>query len=541
MIVSKNINIKVSCKTITKLRSLGYDVKINDIISIPIEHLDNGSHIKVDVKCEICGLEKSIMYQKYLKNIKNCGIYACNSKCAQFKVKKTSLEKFGKEYYRQTDECIKRIEDTNIERYGSKSPFGSDYIKSIIIKTNLEKYGSENPFGSKLIQEKIYTTNLEKYGSENPSKNRDVRNKISDKLSESWQNKFKNYYNGYLNIKSYDVDKNYTISCDLKEDHDFIISNTLLHNRKQLKTTLCTLCNPSESRNTSGHELKLREFIESFYSGKIVYNDRGTISPYELDIYLPDLNIAIEFNGLYWHSEIKKDNNYHLTKHNSCRDKEIELVQIFEDDWIYKNDIVKSIIKNKIVGSSNIVYARSCYIKEVCNKESNDFLKKSHIQGSINGKINIGLYYKDELITLMVFGSLRKSLGNKSKSKNYELLRYCNKLDYSVIGGGSKILKFFIKNYEFNELTTYYDKSFGYKNLYEKIGFKFNKETKPNYFYIVNGIKKHRYGYRKDILVKSGYDKNKTEREIMLDRKIYRIYNSGNIKYSLVKSENFII
>jgi len=532
MIISKNIEIKVSKRIISKLREQGLIVKINDIINIPVEYLDKGSHQKVDVKCEICGCEKSIMYQKYWKNIKNGGVYSCSSKCSQFKVKKTSIDKFGKEYYTQTSQYRKQVENTNMNRYGVKCPLESIEIKEKIAITNLERYGNTNPFGSMEIKEKIAINNLEKYGNINPSKNENIKSKISSKLIESWKKKYIGYYDD-LKIISYS-EGNYHINCDLNQDHSFFIINTLLHNRRVAKTVLCTICNPTESRNTSGYELELKNFIEEIYQGEIDFNNRSIINPLELDIFLPELKLAIEFNGLYWHSEQKKNNNYHLNKHTKCKNVGVELIQVYEDDWLYKNKIVKSILRNKIIGSLNKIYARNCNILKVSDKESVDFLTKNHIQGGIHGKVNIGLYYHNELVSLMSFGKLRKALGNNIiDNNNYELLRYCNKIDYSIVGGASKILKFFIRNYDFNELVTYYDKSFGYKNLYENIGFEYVKDTNPNYFYIVKGLRKHRYLYRKDILVKQGYDSNKTEREIMSERKIYRIYNSGNIKYVL--------
>ncbi len=297
---------------------------------------------------------------------------------------------------------------------------------------------------------------------------------------------------------------------------------------------MCTICNKINS-GVSGYELELREYIKTLYDGRLVVNYKKLISPLEVDIYLPDINIAIEFNGLYWHNELKKENDYHYKKHQMCKNNGVELIQIYEDDWLYKNDIVKSILKNKVTNVSNRVYARSCSIELVSNKNAKIFLSENHLQGKINAKINIGLYIKDELISIMSFGRLRRSLGSKSNNDNYELLRYCNKLNTTVIGGASKLLNHFNNNYSFCELITYYDKSFGFKNVYEKIGFIYSGETKPNYYYIVSGIKRHRYNYSKYRLVKEGFDSNKTEKEIMLERKIYRIYNSGNYKYIYTK------
>ena len=131
----------------------------------------------------------------------------------------------------------------------------------------------------------------------------------------------------------------------------------------------------------------------------------------------------------------------------------------------------------------------------------------------------------------MTFGKQRKNMGNKSEENTYELLRFCNKLNTSVIGGASKLFKYFIDNYKPEEIITYADRSWSQGNLYRKLGFDFIYETQPNYYYVVDGIRKNRFNFRKDILIKDGFDPNKTEREIMLERKIYRIYDSGQLKF----------
>ena len=189
-------------------------------------------------------------------------------------------------------------------------------------------------------------------------------------------------------------------------------------------------------------------------------------------------------------------------------------------------------ILNKLGKTPNKIFARKTEIKEINdNKIIRDFLNKNHIQGFIGSKIKLGLFYNDELVSLMTFGELRKSLGQSDKKGSYELLRFCNKLNTSVVGGASKLFKYFINNFEFNEITSYADRSISNGNLYVSLGFNFEKYTSPNYYYIIDGVRKHRFGFRKDKLVKEGFDLTKTEIQIMSERKINRIYNSGNIKF----------
>jgi len=131
----------------------------------------------------------------------------------------------------------------------------------------------------------------------------------------------------------------------------------------------------------------------------------------------------------------------------------------------------------------------------------------------------------------MTFGKKRLFMKSTSEEGEYELLRFCNKLNTSVIGGASRLFSYFIKNYNPKEVVSYADRSFSNGNLYKQLGFSFIHKTEPNYYYVVDGIRKHRFGFRKDILVKEGFDVTKTEHEIMLEREIFRIYNAGNLKF----------
>jgi len=293
-------------------------------------------------------------------------------------------------------------------------------------------------------------------------------------------------------------------------------------------------CPKCSNGGTSKHELEIKDFIKSLKL-KINENERNIIKPLELDIFIPSHNLAIEFNGVYWHSEEYVNSDYHLNKTKLCESKNIKLIHIFEDEWVLKKDIVKSRLKNILGLTENKIYARKCTIKEVSSKETKKFLNNNHIQGNVNSKIRVGLYFNNELVSMMTFGKLRKILGSKSIENKYELLRFCNKLDTIVIGGADKLLKYFIKLYEPNEIISYADRRWSQGNLYEKLNFKFIHNTKPNYYYLINKKRENRFNYRKDILVKQGFDINKTEHEIMLERNIYRIYDCGNKKYSLIK------
>ena len=161
----------------------------------------------------------------------------------------------------------------------------------------------------------------------------------------------------------------------------------------------CKIC----SNSISKMEKELFSFIKSL-GFVCLENDKSILDGKEIDIVIPDKKILIEFNGLYWHSEKFLDKNYHLDKTNKCEELGYQLIHIFEDEWLNKKDIVKSRIKNILGVSKNKIYARKCKIKEVKTKDKTIFLNKNHIQGSVGSVFNMGLYYNEELVSIMTFG-----------------------------------------------------------------------------------------------------------------------------------------
>jgi hypothetical protein len=537
MILSKCVNVKISNNQIKYYKELGYDVKGgNEVVSIDVFDLPNNSGVKIKAKCDICEKEKDISLNNYNINTKNSTIYyACSRKCAEQKNKDTILDKYGVDNISNMQIIKDKKIKTCLVNFGVEYPQQSNYIFNKSKKTKLEKYGDENYINP----EKTKKTNLERYGVEYVSQNYDISLKMKENQFLSYKNTFDNglykseLIKKYNHIfKSYNINGKYEFNCDCNKNHTFIIDYKLLWHRNNLNTILCTECNPI-SKNVSGLETQLLNYIKENYYGDIISNNRKILNPNELDIYLPELNLAFEFNGMWWHNEINKDKNYHLNKTNICEKLGIQLIHIYEDDWIYKQDIIKSIILNKLGKTQNKIFARKCEIKTDINIiDIKNFLETNHISGYVGSNIKIGLFFDNELVSLMTFGNRRVAMGKKSTNEGeYELLRFCNKLNVNVVGGASKLFKYFIKNYKPKEITTYADRSISRGKLYETLGFNFFGKTEPNYYYVVDGIRHHRFNYRKDKLVKQGFDSNKTEREIMLERKIYRIYNSGNLKF----------
>lgn len=447
-----------------------------------------------------------------LKFIKGKYLTYCSVKCGS----NSSITKYKRE-------------KTSLKRYGFTNHMKSEKYKS---------YGDNNISKRKDVKDKVKETNQKKYGVDYISQLDSTKEKLRKSLKDKQTDiiiKHRSNLEKYIikkisdcNIEFIDFKDTsiYNMRCD--KGHTFTIHKNMLNDRIKLKNIICTECNIINSFSSS--QIELTEYIKSLYSGDISTNIRNVING-ELDIYLPDLKLGFEFNGLYWHSDIYKDKNYHLNKTNECLEKGIQLIHIWEDDWIYKRDIVKSRISN-LLGKSKIIGARKCQIKIISNKDSIDFLNTNHIQGSVISKIRLGLYYNSELISLMTFGKLRRSLGQLEIDNHFELLRFCNKIGYSITGGASKLFKYFINNFNPTKIISYADRSWSNGNLYENLGFKLEHRTNPNYYYVVNDVRKNRYNFRKDKLIKLGFDSNKSESKIMKERGYNKIYDSGSLKYS---------
>ena len=276
-------------------------------------------------------------------------------------------------------------------------------------------------------------------------------------------------------------------------------------------------------------EDEIANLLSCFY--KVVQRHKLSTKK-EVDIYLPELNIGIEFNGLRWHSEqFIKNNKYHIEKTLQAKEEGIRLIHIFEDEWLFKKEIVKSRLLNLIGKTPNKIYARKCEIREVSSQDSTKFLDENHIQGKVGSNIKIGLYYNNELVSLMNFSKPRINIGGSKEDGIYELVRFSNKLNTFVIGGASKLLKHFEKTHKPKEIISYADRRWSEGNLYHKLGFDFIHFSEPNYFYVNNNKRENRFKYRKSELVKQGFDENKTEKQIMEEQGFHRIYDCGNMKF----------
>jgi hypothetical protein len=564
MIITEFVEVKRNGNNkLPYFRSLGYDTD-NLVFLVKIDHLPKTSLSLVIAKCDYCNeIIENITYKNYCRNFKRGGKYACSSKCTIIKTKKTNLEKYGFESPQKNSDIKEKTKKTNLEKYGSEFTF--QFLKDKIEKTNLEKYGFKNPFSNEEIKNKIKKTNLERYGSENPSFSENIKSKILKnqrktnlekynvenvfslkEVKDTIKNtKLKKYgkssllqnedfrklhfkisnHNNYIKY----VDNSISLfKCDNGLDHNFEINSDNYIKRIKHNNPLCTVCYPIGDHK-SIKEKELLSYIKSIYSGEIVSGYRDGL---EIDIYLPELKVGFEFNGLYWHCEIFKSKNYHLDKTNHFKNKGIRLIHIWEDDWTFKQKTVKSQISN-LFGLNVKIWARKCKIEIIEVGLDRTFLNENHIQGSVNSVIKLGLYYSGELVSLMTFDNFEGR--KKMEDGGWNLSRFCNVLNTNVVGGASKLLNHFIKNYNPSRIISYADKNWSLGDLYYQLGFNLISETKPDYKYIVNGKRVHKSRFKKNKL-----KTDLSESQYMSNMYIDKVYDCGKIKFEKISNNHVI-
>lgn len=470
----------------------------------------------------VCSSNSPKTREKYKKTcLENYGVdNVSNVSVIKNKKEKTFYSRYGKSTYLQTQEAKDKI----FNKLGVDNPFKSDKIQSEIRESNLRKYGTDSILQLPEIREKSKKTNLEKYGVDHFSK------------TTMWKYRMKSInYNSF--IESLDLPIDYSFiskngQSNVLKHHEcgneFEIQTQLIRLRRKNGVEICRVCNKIEYKSQND----VLEYISSIYSGDVVkYRD----NKYEIDIYLPEMNLGFEFNGLYWHSELFKSSDYHSDKRSYFMNRGIRIINIWEDDWKFKKDIVKSIISLNIGIGGRKIYARKCIVTKVEDREVKKFLNENHLQGWCVSKYRYALRYNGEIVSVLTIGKSRRNLGYKNECGQLEILRFCNKLNTIIVGGFSKIFKNVLFELNFEKIITYSDCSIFNGNVYLKNGFNFIKKTDPGYYYIVKGVKKNRFSYTKSNLVKMGFDSNKTERQIMYENGFYRIYDCGNYKFEYLK------
>ena len=307
------------------------------------------------------------------------------------------------------------------------------------------------------------------------------------------------------------------------------------------------VCSHLITKYVSTMEQEVTAFIrEDLPDVLIQHNDRNAIKPKELDIYIPQLGLAIECDPTYTHNsstgahrEPPVPSDYHKMKTDKCEQVGIFLFHIFGYEWTNKKPIIQSMIRNLLGKNNNRIYARKCEVREVDAKTSYTFLQDNHRQGGVHSKVRLGLYYEDNLVSIMTFGNMRKTIGTGKDDlvDCWELVRFCNKLDTSVIGGASKLFSYFVKYYQPDRIRSFSDRAHTRGTLYSKLGFNEVTRSDPNYVWVNVETDKayHRANAQKQNIKKflhdDSIDLTKTEREIMTEHGYVQVFDSGTITW----------
>ncbi len=257
-------------------------------------------------------------------------------------------------------------------------------------------------------------------------------------------------------------------------------------------------------------------------------NNRNIISPLELDIYIPQHKLAIEHHGIYWHSYDRKERPYEKKKHQLkailCIEKNIKLIQVFEHEWNNNKKLVISMIMHQL-GNSKSVGARSCEIKEITDKQANEFFSQNHLSGYRAASIILGLIQDGSIMYAMSFSRYRDG---------YEIIRMATRAGYHIRGGASKLLHHFLKNHK-SPVYTYADLRYSNGDVYTKLGFKHIATTQPGYFYCKGNTILSRQQCQKHKLHKflENFDDSLTESENMFNNGYRRVWDAGHKKFVL--------
>jgi len=491
---------------------------------------------------------RSLIVQKKMKDtlLEKYGVDH-NSKIPDVKTKKkeTNMNRYGVEYTLSTDQVKTQSKKTKLERYGNENYTNPEKRR----ETNIEKYGVENTFQHSVFQQKTKDVLLEKYGVDsysktemfikqsretcvarygvdNPSKNEKVKQKSKETSIKNFgapHHKQKNYSQEALDFLS----------------NDALFTKLLSENSMQKVANMYGLCSTQPIyhkmkrlglkpiyQGTSIPEKEIADFVKLHYAGEVIENDRKTIGPKELDVYLPELKFAIEHNGSYTHTELNgKSEHYHNTKTKLCAELGISLFHVWQHEWEHKQDIVKSMILNKL-GKSEKLYARKCKVFEVTSKEANVFFKDNHLQGKCNASVRLGLYHDNVLVSCMTFAKPRYN-----KKAQWELVRFVSKKGMTVVGGASKLFAEFIRNHNPESVISYAARMHSTGKVYMNLGFVHTGTSSPGYQYTDDFVHfYHRSTFQKHKLSSLGlmFDPAITEWENMQANDYDRIWDCGN-------------
>lgn len=476
------------------------------------------------------------------------------------KIKDTCMERYGATSYTQTDEYKERFKEVSLAKYGVDNPSMSDTVKKKVAETFNARFEGGHPLRDPAVREKVFNTCLERYGSVSYLGSEQGKKVSRQRMVDKYGVPRYSMTGEYIKNKMKDpskIDEYMKFRENPVEYLESIGGKVTIHElSERFGITVSQICDFINTHNLRGYvdyyESTMETDVVNFMKDvspdlQIIMHDRTQIHPLELDIYVPEFNLAIECNPTAthnssipdpWGGEPKRP-SYHQLKTDRCEQKGIFVFHVFGHEWEHKRPIIQSMLRNLLGKNDRKIYARNCDIREVSSKDSYRFLENNHRQGGVHSRVRLGLYYQDELVSLMTFGKVRNTIGtgNEELSDCYELLRFCNALNTTVVGGASKIFKNFVNRYQPYKIRSFSDRARTRGNLYEKLGFKEIRRSSPGYMWVdpLSELSYSRISTQKHNLKKflddENIDLNKSERQIMIGHGFVQVYDSGTVNW----------
>ncbi len=520
------------------------------------EDLGKSSSKFVVARCRYCGdfmdIRKGFFNKSGSACHKNCRLKEMSESGSPFlsdevreKARQTNFDKWGNEIPQKSEAVKEKIrlakkeplfqenfKNTMIERHGVDNPCKLEDHMEKVRKTSLEKYGVAHFNLDPSVQEKRKLTSIKKYGTENPAQSLSV----SSKIKETWRNIVQEECGKYsmhnFVRNSTDLWRMIEHGKSLGEIADQFGLDRMALNKALLSPDVREKYKNLYSYPKNQKQKEVFSFINSLGIQEAIMNDKEAIG-LELDIYIPSLGIAIEFNGSYWHSEAIIDRkiarNKHYNKSKMCEDKGIRLIHIFEKQWEERRVQIESFLRSACGANTIKIGAREC---DFDHSDQNDFIEKTHIQGRpIGTDFWVNLVHDGSIVGSMTIGGHhRKSISNEAI-----LSRMVFANNITIAGGASKMLKRameWCKEKGINKITTWSDSMISMGNSYEKMGFLLEKTYRPDYFYwdVKNDCYRSKQSQKKK---STKCPEGMTEREWCWDRGLYRIWDCGKKKWSV--------
>jgi len=528
----------------TELLDLTTFLPCNTPTYVRIWHLRN--RVFYIPSCENCGSPTQFdrtdgCYRRFCSK-------ACAARDSNTKQKKASSTEriYGNRSYFQTDDYHRKARATSLSKYGVEVPSASPIVRAKIESTNLSLYGHRSTLSVPDVQDKIKKTLLDRYGVANPmhvpeivaKTTENTRTAYAERLQEILDRRYRTNLDRYgrydpaqLHMSMDMIDLSYNRQWLQEQNAQYplcYIAKKLGMGTSQLSVRFNKLGLVPVQHAISSHHQFILDHLRSKYYGEICINDRKVLNGMELDIVLPELNLAIEIDGVYWHGELggNKPYDYHLEKTRKCAELGIRLVHIWDTEIADKLDIVKSRLDNLLGVNSNRIGARKLVVTKISNDQAATFHNQNHLSGAAPANQHYALASQDGVIYMCM------SIGHSryDKTADLEIIRSSTRCGIVIPGGVSKLINAVGLDHFGKKIITYSDLRWGPGLSYGLAGFSHVKNTGPGYWYVKAGKVYHRSGFQKRYLVKKldNFDPNLSEWENMRNHGWDRIWDCGN-------------